>query len=132
MALSVGKKAEAGDAAKDHPAGHAFDDRMRTWWEPAGASVTHWLSVDLGEVCEVEATRLIFYRPGPFRYRIEVSTDGQAWTAVADKTGNTVPNCHEYDTFERANTRYVRVTITGKPEGVPIRVIELTVFGKKP
>lgn len=127
--LSADGKFTCDGAARGHGAEAAFDDRIRTWWEPETAGGGHWLSADLGAVCKLQAARTIFYHAGPFKYLVEASVDGRQWTQVVDNSANALAEGNAFDTFEMVEGRYVRLTITGKPEGTPIRVIEFTVFG---
>lgn len=63
-------------------------------------------------------------------YKIEVSTDGEAFTTVVDKTANDRDNAVEFDEIAPIECRYVRLTITGWPTGLPVGVLEFTVFGR--
>ena len=67
-----------------------------------------------------------------FRYKIEVSRDGQAFTTILDKTGNNRTRYTEFDELPPSQCRYVRLTITDWPHiaGAPLGITEFTVFGK--
>ena len=66
------------------------------------------------------------------RYKIEVSTDGKSFTTVLDKTNNEVAKYIEFEEIPPTTCRFVRLTITGWPHkvGVPLGILEFTVFGK--
>jgi hypothetical protein len=66
------------------------------------------------------------------RYKIEVSTDGKSFTTVLDKTNNEVAKYIEFEEIPSTTCRFVRLTITGWPHnvGVPLGILEFTVFGK--
>jgi hypothetical protein len=127
--LSTDGKYAASSAAPGHAAEQAFDQNVRTWWEPAASEAGAWLSVDLGTARQVAAARILFYHAAPFQYRIEASRDGTQWKAVAENTDSALADCNRFDVFAPVEARYVRLTITGKPAATPIRVIELTAFG---
>ena len=67
---------------------------------------------------------------GARRYKIEVSADGEAFTTVVDKTGNSRDNAVEFNAIVPVEARYVRLTLTGWPQGLPVGVLEFTVFGR--
>jgi hypothetical protein len=66
------------------------------------------------------------------QYRIEVSSDGQTFRTLLDRTRNTVPKYVEFDELPPTACRFVRLTMTGWPrtEGLPLGILEFTVFGK--
>lgn len=66
----------------------------------------------------------------PYRYKLEVSSDNRTFKVVADKTKNSAANNVEFDIFAPVQCRYVRLTVTGRPNHVPIALLEFTVFGK--
>jgi xylan 1,4-beta-xylosidase len=67
-----------------------------------------------------------------FRYKIEASRDGQTFTTILDKTGNSVTRYTEFDELPPTQCRYVRLTITDWPHigNSPLGITEFTVFGK--
>jgi hypothetical protein len=67
-----------------------------------------------------------------FRYKIEVSRDGRAFTTILDKTENNRTRYTEFDELPPRQCRYVRLTITDWPHiaGAPLGITEFTVFGK--
>ena len=66
----------------------------------------------------------------PYRYVIEASLDNKAYQPVVDMTANAKANNVEFAEFAPVRCRYVRLTVTGKPKGGPMAVLEFTVFGK--
>ena len=48
MDLSIGKRAAASSQTAAHPAEHATDFRIKTWWSAATGKPGEWLCVDLG------------------------------------------------------------------------------------
>jgi xylan 1,4-beta-xylosidase len=67
-----------------------------------------------------------------FRYKIEVSRDGQTFTTILDKTDNSVTRYTEFDEVPPTQCRYVRLIITDWPHigNSPLGIMEFTVFGK--
>ena len=64
-----------------------------------------------------------------YKYKLEVSQDGEKYTTVLDKTGNTVSKDTIYDQFNPVNCLFVKLTITDWPKTSPLGVIDFTVFG---
>jgi hypothetical protein len=141
-----------------HEAVYAVDNSTGTWWEPAEDDRQPSITIDLGAATEfdpvqrftVDSTRILFAsgrgfgRPGAppapsatggvvaHRYTIEVSDDGEVFTTVLDKTGNTVTKYVEFDELPPTACRFVRLTLTGWPRNAatPLGIVEFTVFGK--
>ena len=63
-----------------------------------------------------------------YQYVIEVSSNQTNWTVVVDKTAKTTPVQASSDDFS-AKGRYVRIVITGLPEGSWASFYEFQVFG---
>jgi hypothetical protein len=145
VAVSSDKALSASSARAGREAPLAVDDNIRTVWEPAAADPAPRLDLDLGVESRgqqfiIDSVRLLFALPegpsskgGALRsrgYRIEVSEDGATFTTVVDKSANAYDNAVEFDVLKPVRCRYVRLTLTGWPEGLPRKLIEITVFGR--
>ena len=141
---------------------YAFDNNVRTWWEPEDGDARPWLMLDLGCRNErnanqeflIDSVRVLFDgapRAGPrdlavdghgrwypeaaraaiepYRYLIETSLDNKTYQPVVDMTANAKANNVEFVEFAPVRCRYARLTVTGKPKGGPMAVLEFTVFG---
>jgi xylan 1,4-beta-xylosidase len=131
--LCADRPAQATAASPDHPAGHAVDDSVNTWWDPGQRPAPYALAVDLGGLCGVHAVRLVFFDAAPFQYVVETSADGRAWREAADLRANTVVRNNAYHVLEEPGgrpARHLRLTVTGAPEGVPARLIDFAAFGR--
>lgn len=141
-------------------AAYAVDNSTGTWWEPAEDDRQPSITIDLGPATEydpiqlftVDSSRILFAaarrRPGDttattprastvegavaHRYRIEVSSDGKAFTTLLDKTRNTVTKYVEFDELPPTRCRFVRLTLTDWPHAAaaPLGILEFTVFGR--
>ncbi len=61
----------------------------------------------------VTGARIAWEQPGKaYRFRVDGSADGSAWSTLADLTGNSAAAQVQTVAFT-ARTRYVRVTVTG-------------------
>ena len=75
----------------------------------------------------------MFMPPGGlpvYKFKLEGSMDGENYFMLLDRTGNTRIADSFYDDIEPRQCRYVRLTVTGWPDGISLGVIEATVFGK--
>ena len=138
-------------------AAYAIDNATGTWWEPAEDDRQPSITVDLGPATEldpvqsftVDSSRILFNatrtfpRPGApppppptgapaHRYKIEVSSDGQTFSTLLDKTQNTTAKYVEFDELAPTVCRFVRLTLTDWPHNAatPLGIVEFTVFGK--
>ena len=149
--LSEDKVYVASSEAPGRNAPYALDNNARTWWAPADDDAERWLEIDLGagerQDYIVDSARILFtlpegnveddYSPNNDgaasrvrKYKIEVSMDGETFTTVVDKTANDRDNAVEFDEITPVACRYVKLTITGWPTGLPVGVLEFTVFGR--
>ncbi len=143
--LSEDKNYRVSSEQPGREAPFAFDNNARTEWTPAADDVEPWLELDLGAEAPdqqfmVDSARILFSLPEGVavgsaaprarRYRLEVSSDGETYTTVVDKTANTFDNAVEFDDIEPVQCRYVRFTITGWPPELPRGLVELTIFGR--
>lgn len=149
LPLTEDKSYTVSSEAPGHDAPYAFDGSTRTWWAPAESDAQPWLILNLGSAQPedpvqefvIDSSRILFTIPsggsgetvgaGPRQYRIEVSSDGKTFNTVLDKTKNNADNTVEFDEITPpVQCRYVKLMITGWPKGIPIGVIEFTIFGK--
>ena len=65
-----------------------------------------------------------------YKYKLEGSMDGQNFFMFVDKTNNTRIADSDFVDIDPRQCRYVRLTVTGWPEGINLGVIEATVFGR--
>lgn len=149
MLLTYKKTAEASSTLVEKPRGkytfetdRAFDEDIRTWWSAATGNAGEWLKVDMGKVCRLEAVQVNFadqgctqFGPLPdgdaYRYYLEVSVDGQAWTTAVDRKANQQDRTHDYVQLDQPiMTRYARLVNVYTPPGCGLfSVSGLRLFG---
>lgn len=159
MLLSYRKTASASSASRKHGPDLAFNEDSRTWWVADTADPGQSITVDLGEVCEVQAIQLNLADndlkrmvPKPSRsartssatlarvidtgshvteYTVEASLDGRSWATLHDNRGSGSDAPHGFVTLDEAvRYRYVRATGYQMPFGAPFAVSGLRVFGR--
>jgi beta-xylosidase len=142
--LTEDKNFTVSSEAPGRNAPYAVDNNNRTWWAPAKDDTDPWLTLDLGaesrQMYIVDSARILFTLPKGLKregdeprirqYKIEVSSDGETFTTVVDKTKNERDNAVEFDEIAPVKCRHVRLIITGWPEDLPCGVLEFTVFGR--
>ena len=64
-----------------------------------------------------------------YKYKLEVSMDGENFTTILDRTDNTVSKNTVFEEFDPVECRFVKLTVTSWPEGVARGIIDFTVFG---
>lgn len=101
-----------------HDPAFAADEDIRTLWAASSRAPGQWLEMDLGRMCRIRAIQLNLHtynlttQDADEKYHefvIEVSADGEHFTAVVDNRGQRRFEPHGY--FETdAEARFVRVT----------------------
>lgn len=119
------------------PAANATDGNSSSYWSSTNSAGPHWLTVDLGAVARVHATRFLFDTQYSIaaNYTLQFSLDGNfanPATREVSVTGNTLRD--RTDTFAAPiRARYVRFLITApSAAGNYFHVNELEVHGEMP
>jgi beta-galactosidase len=99
---------------------NANDGSFLTAWLAASGDATPWLRIDLERIVTISAVRLSFPAAGLWRYRIEVSADGERdWRALIDQAQTEAAN--QWTSYGIDATpltgRYLRVTLLAWPTG---------------
>ena len=135
-----------------YPAAYAVDNYSDTVWMPETTDKEPSITIELSPATRfdvvqhftVDAMRVMFTgarrgfgfgAPGGaapalpvYKYKLEVSQDGEKYTTVLDRTHNTVSKDTIFEEFQAINCRFVRFTVTEWPEG-PLGITDFTVFG---
>lgn len=140
---------KASSAQPGYPAAYAVDNYSGTVWMPNADDKQPSLLVELSPATRFDVVQLftvnsmrvmfgggqrsMFMRQGGtlpvYKYKLEVSMDGENYTTVLDMTGNTVARDTDYQEFEPVNCRFVKLTVTEWPQNQPLGIIDFTVFG---
>lgn len=140
MLLSYKKKAWS-DVPKSDPA-LAFDEDIKTYWTAPDGQAGHFLAVDLGHACDVNAIQVNYADEKAtlhgkvlglhHRYRIYASMDGKTWDVAVDKSRNMRDVPHDYVQFASPlHARYLKIENINVPTGC-FAIGDLRVFGKAP
>ena len=127
---------------------YALDNSTATWWEPADDDATPTLTMSLSpavdrdrvQTFQIDGTRLLFggggrgfgapSTPPIYKYKIEVSMDGENFKTVLNTSDNKTPRNVLFDEFAPVECRYVRLTMLDWPKNSPLSILDFSVFGK--
>lgn len=117
----------------------ALDEDIQTWWAAATGDPGEWLQVDMGKSVRVDAIQINFADEGSsvhgalhdsYRYKIEISDDGQVWRILLDRSDNERDAPHDYAQLDRPQFgRYARITNIHTPGNAIFSVSGLRIFG---
>lgn len=137
--LSTGKACTASSTLKGHDPALASDENVRTWWSAQTGNKGEWFQMDVGKACTINAVQVNFAEQDcqnqPLaddytQYQLLVSTDGQTWTTVIDKSANTTAVPHDYVAFDQPLTaRYLKVVNVHVAKDGKFALRDLRVFG---
>jgi len=120
----------ASSEAPGHSSGMANDGNAETYWQAADGDDHPWVQVDLERVVTVGKTMLTFPVAGSWRYKIEISDDGETnWKLLVDQSQATSTDRQRSDDAQgKVSGRFVRVTITDAPAGQRPSLAEIEVL----
>lgn len=139
--LAAGTQVKASSVKPGHPAALATDETVETWWAAGSGRKGEWLEVDLGRECRIECIQPNFADdsmqvfapydfPVVYKYHIEASSDGSAWSTITDRSGNVSADMpHELIVLDKpVKARYVRI-VNDKDMDGNFSIYDLRVFG---
>jgi hypothetical protein len=129
--IAVGKPVRvSGGTEPGHGPENAVDGHaLGGYW--AASPSPQWLEVDFQSVQPLSGVTLVPYfgDSRSYRYRIEVSADGQTYQTVAEAEGPATMRGYRHR-FEAVSARYVRVHMLHNSANVGVHIQELRVLGK--
>lgn len=140
MLLSYNKITRASSELREYPACCAVNENSRSWWSAETGDKGEFLSVDLGEECDIYAIQINFadhesalYGRNDstfYQYYLEESKDGKKWNVFIDKSFNTEDASHDYlQLTTPIKSRYIRITNVYYPSG-KFSISGFRIFGK--
>jgi len=124
----------ASSEAPGHSARFANDGTPATFWQANAGDVNPWFRVDLERVVTVSKIKLTFPTAGSWRYRVEISDDGDSWKLLTDQTNAASTSAERTDVIPAGSPvgRFVRISIVDSPVGQSGALAEVEVFGTQP
>ncbi|MEI6604210.1 MAG: glycoside hydrolase family 2 TIM barrel-domain containing protein [Verrucomicrobiota bacterium] len=128
--LALSRPTSSSSEQPNNPARHANDANPDTRWCAAGNSLPAWWRVDLENFYFVSQVRITFEKAVNYRFRVEVSEDGQLWRVASDQSARTsADRVCAIPLVAAPRARFLRVIYTGLPDGVWPSLCELEVSG---
>ncbi len=136
MGIAVGKPVTiSGGTNEQHEPERAVDGNswdQESDWHAVG--LPQWLCIDLGKQEKIDSVQ-VFTRWANeiYQYTVEISSDAETWTMVADLSKNEVvaSSLGFLHKFRPAKARYVRVTGLRNVTNVGLHLVEVRVFRAK-
>jgi len=139
--LSLDKRVETSSTVENYWPAFAVDEDPKSYWSAQTGDPGEYITVDLGEVCDIRGIQILWDRVGTSgygwqpldryqSYTVEVSNDNQNWTMIIDKSNN--PQDLRTDYVELPTSvyaRYVKLTNVFTPDEGRFAVKALRVFG---
>lgn len=128
--LAADRPTLASSSAAGSTSASVNDGNPATVWQASADDRAPWIRVDLENTYSLNRVQLTFPQAANYRYTVEVSADGVAWTTVISqaKTGNTDRTRTATGNFGRG-IRFLRVSFTGWPQGKAAALAEIAVGG---
>ena len=147
--LSRSKKVTVSSTLAGHPAKYGVDEDFLTCWSAETGEPGEFFMVDLGQESDIRAIQSNFDhigavmpargagfmapQPTPDRYQcyiIEVSSDGETWTKIVDKSDNKLDLHHDYvELAAPVKARFVKITNVFTHDGANFSVKDFRIFG---
>ena len=129
--LGLDNPTRASSEAPGHSARFANDGNATTFWQAGSEQPNAWWCVDLERMVTLTQTHLTFPTDGRWRYRVEISDDGNShWKLVADQSHSEDTASQRTDLALKAvSGRFLRVTIVGHPAGTLAGLAEAEASG---
>jgi beta-galactosidase len=132
LLFGLNNPTRASSEAPGHSGRMANDGNPATFWQADAGDTNAWLRIDLERIVTVGKTKLTFPTEGNWRYKIEISDNGENnWKPVADQTqtDNAVRERTDAVQNNAPRGRFVRVTLAGTPDASAPSLAEVEVSG---
>lgn len=127
LLLAVNRPSFVSSTAELSSRALANDDDDQTAWFANPSDKESWWKLDLEASYDLNAVELVFPTAENHRYRIEVSADGQVWTAVSDQwNSDKIDKVQRVNGLLGTNIRFLRVLFNSGNAGLA----EIRVGGK--
>jgi hypothetical protein len=129
--VAANRPTEASSEAPGHNGAGAIDGDASTYWSADDAKPGAWWQVDLEQPHTITSVRTTFATAGNYRYRIEGSSDGNAWTLLVDQSNTQSTAKTRTDAIlGNRHCQFVRITFTALPPGQPATIADVKIEGQ--
>ena len=132
LTLGMNNPTRASSEAPGHSGRLANDGSVATFWQAKRGDANAWLQIDLERIATISKSKLTFPAEGNWRYKIEISDDGETdWKLVTDQslTENTSKERTDVVQAGAPRGRFVRFSILGAATAQPAAIAEVEVTG---
>ena len=131
LTLGMNNPTRASSEAPGHGARLANDGNPATFWQADNRDNSPWISIDLERIVNPTSMKLVFPSDGAWRYRVEISEDGNGgWKLLSDRTQTAgSERMQTLSAAEGAGGRFVRVSFVSSTDAKPAALAEVEVTG---
>ncbi len=116
--IAAGKEVAVSTEQSGNEKAHLTDDDESTRWCASDGSFPQWAEVDLGSAYAISGFQMMWERTGAsYQYKIEVSNDKVNYETVLDMSANEQVNGALETKMQKAEGRYIRLTVLGCSDG---------------
>ena len=125
--------ASSEESGKHNYAWRAVDGDDGTRWCASGPDYPQWLQLELDKPHALNGISMSWENTGMYRYKVEGSADGKAWTTLVDGSDNKKNAPYSHDFAKADGIRFVKIHAIGKHSGgwASIREVKLKGEGIK-
>ncbi|MEN3940913.1 discoidin domain-containing protein [Prosthecobacter sp. SYSU 5D2] len=125
--------ASSEESGKNNFAWRAVDGDESTRWCASNATYPQWLQLEFEKPQSLTGITTTWENTGVYRYKIEASPDGQAWTTLVDASANTQGAPYNNDFTKTDNIKFLKIHALSKNSGgwASIREVKLKGAGIK-
>jgi hypothetical protein len=117
--LALNRPTSSSSQEEMNPARCGNDGRMDTRWCANGGVLPAWWRVDLENFYFVSNVTISFEKAANYRFRVEVSEDGENWRVASDQSARTsADRVCTIPLATKPRARFLRVVYTGLPAEV--------------
>ena len=128
--VAANRPTEASSESTRHNGAAAIDGDPATYWSASDDKPGAWWQVDLEQPHTITSIKIAFITAGNYRYRIEGSADGNAWTMLVDQSNTLSTEKVRTDVIPAdRHCQFVRITFTGLPKGQRAAIADVKIEG---
>ncbi len=121
--------ASSEETGKNNLVWHAIDGNRDTRWCAANGSPPQWLQLEFEKPQTLTEAKIAWESGNnAYKTRLEASTDGKAWTVLADLTSEPKPG-DTHAIFEARDVKFLKITCTGTSTGGWASIREISLVG---
>lgn len=131
MNLAHQKPTRSSSESVGFQASQANDRDLSSYWQAGNTGPGAWWQVDLESLTGVSLVKISFPDEANYRYRAEISENGETWKVIIDQTMNTKAiKMQELPVSLIDKGRFMRIIFTGQSNKKPAAISELEIYGE--